>query len=340
MRESYPIYKRVYTDAMSDELVLNGKTYVSSKKAAESTGYARDYIGQLSRGGLIDAERVGGLWYVSMDSLKDYEKNAEIAKTLSPVSASSKEAESLLNFEGKEYISASRASKLTGYNQDYVGQLARGGKIPSRQIGNRWYIDRDALVAHKSEKDALLAAVQAEAVGLKPSTQEHAITPIAPPEHVLALPKVTYMPEKRDLMPILPEKKEQIQYPVSNFSEIRPRSVETVEQVHDTGTEQPRIQYSEPVRISPIVQKPSFVVNRPQKSRKRPYVAASVGVLTVIIVLSVGVTALKSPQRFASIGKSVQASGMAASAGGIAHAIGDRIEDIVSPPLVYNRADN
>lgn len=316
---------RVYTGSMSDELVLNGKTYVSSKKAAESTGYARDYIGQLSRGGLIDAERVGGLWYVSMESLQDYEKNAEIAKIM-PVSAGGREtAESMLNFEGKEYISASRASKLTGYNQDYVGQLARGGKIPSRQIGNRWYIDREALVQHKREKDALLAAVQAEAVGLKqPAPKESAGT--SRPEHVLALPKVTYMPENRDLLPILLEKKESVQYPVSNFSEIRMRAPE----IENNTTPVPPFV---PPAIQRSIRTPERTV---RKSRKRG-VAAAVAALTIIVVLSVGITASKNTAAFAIMRDSAQMASMSAAAASVVDSIGDFAEDIVSPELVYNR---
>ena len=312
---------------MSDELILNGKTFVSSKKAAESTGYARDYIGQLSRGGLIEAERVGGLWYVSMDSLENYEKNAEIAKSFSPISAGSKEAESMLSFEGKDYISASRASKLTGYNQDYVGQLARGGKIPSKQIGNRWYVDRDALVRHKSEKDALLAAVQAEAVGLKQSADIVRHTPTMPPEHVLVLPQVNYTHESADLIPLIPEKTHQEHFPVSNFSEIKPRLQEV--------TAMPR---QEPVRIAPVMpQKPTYVIKRIPKSNKKRYVRAAVGVLTIIVVFSVGITTFSQSASFAGIRDSKNLSKMTAGAGSAVIAMGDIIENIVSPELVYNR---
>jgi hypothetical protein len=55
-----------YTVAMSDEMVIEGKTYISSKRAAQVSGYAQDYIGQLARGGAIDAQRVGGLWFVNL----------------------------------------------------------------------------------------------------------------------------------------------------------------------------------------------------------------------------------------------------------------------------------
>ncbi len=50
---------------------------------------------------------------------------------------------------GKEYISASRASEKTGYASDYIGQLARAGKIAGKLIGRTWYVDLDALLEHK-----------------------------------------------------------------------------------------------------------------------------------------------------------------------------------------------
>src|SRR3990167_8328737 len=62
------------------------------------------------------------------------------------------DADSLVSFDGKDHISASRAAKITGYHPDYVGQLARSGAIISRQVGNRWYVDRAALLSHKKEK--------------------------------------------------------------------------------------------------------------------------------------------------------------------------------------------
>jgi hypothetical protein len=54
-----------------------------------------------------------------------------------------------LYFDGKTFISVSRASELTGYTQDYLGQLCRGNRVPSRMVGRTWYVDQDAVVAHK-----------------------------------------------------------------------------------------------------------------------------------------------------------------------------------------------
>jgi hypothetical protein len=197
-----------------DEVVLDGKTYIASKKAASECGYTQDYVGQLCRGGHIDARRVSGHWYINLESLRGYKAKADLFKPEPPKYAPDPHAESSLTIEGKEYVSAGRAAKLANYAQDYVGQLARAGKIPSKQIGNRWYVEKEALLSHKSEKDALLAAVQAQSVGLKKAEPEQnlaqnnvsllpAITIQAPVGYPKAQePLLTYSVDTRALLPL------------------------------------------------------------------------------------------------------------------------------------------
>lgn len=55
-----------------DELVIEDKKYISSKRAASITGYAKDYVGQLCREGYVDARRVGRNWYVLESAIKDH----------------------------------------------------------------------------------------------------------------------------------------------------------------------------------------------------------------------------------------------------------------------------
>ncbi len=52
-----------------DELVIKGRKYISSKRASELTGYAKDYVGQMVRLGKLQAVRVGRAWYVLEDQL-------------------------------------------------------------------------------------------------------------------------------------------------------------------------------------------------------------------------------------------------------------------------------
>jgi hypothetical protein len=55
-----------------DEITILDKTYISSKRAAEITGYAKDYVGQLCREGHVDAKMVGRSWYVYEPSIRQH----------------------------------------------------------------------------------------------------------------------------------------------------------------------------------------------------------------------------------------------------------------------------
>ncbi len=55
-----------------DELLIEEKIYVSSKRAAKVTGYAKDYIGQLCREGRVPARLVGRSWYVLESAIHDH----------------------------------------------------------------------------------------------------------------------------------------------------------------------------------------------------------------------------------------------------------------------------
>lgn len=323
---------------MSDELLLDGKQYVSSKRASDLSGYAQDYIGQLSRKGLIDAQRVGGLWYVFMDSLTGYKKNADEYKPQAPqYTAPAKDPESFVTFDGKDYVSASRAAKITGYNQDYIGQLARKGSILSRQVGNRWYVDREGLQNHKREKDSLLAAVQAESVGLARTTSTAPATPIVihrpPAPQIVQKPRevapiythLSYIQEDTDLIPQIREKDT---YAINQ--EVSPR---------ETGHSQRHELNAIPIRVdrTPKIMTPPLppVHYQPvRKSGKTIFTATKVlTALTVVIMLSVGIVQLKDSSTYAITDTSYAAAAYAA-----VDRIGDILENIVVTELVYRRA--
>ncbi len=50
----------------------------------------------------------------------------------------------------KKYISSKRASELTGYTSDYIGQLAKKGKIAYENIGRTTYVVEDEILSYKS----------------------------------------------------------------------------------------------------------------------------------------------------------------------------------------------
>jgi hypothetical protein len=52
-------------------------------------------------------------------------------------------------FDNRIFISSKRASRNYGYTKDYIGQLARAGRIDARLVGRNWYVDERSLAAHK-----------------------------------------------------------------------------------------------------------------------------------------------------------------------------------------------
>lgn len=60
-----------------NEIVIEDKKYISSKRAAEITGYAKDYVGQLCREGRIEARLIGRNWYILEAAIQDHRFGAE-----------------------------------------------------------------------------------------------------------------------------------------------------------------------------------------------------------------------------------------------------------------------
>jgi len=320
---------------MSDEISLEGKEYISSKRASELSGYAQDYIGQLARAGHIDARRIGGLWYISMQSLQGYKGQAETYKPQPPERIQQIDPDSLVSFDGKDYISAARAAKVTGYHQDYVGQLARSGAIISRQVGNRWYVQREALLQHKKEKDALLGAVQSQSVGIVRHdvagiVQEKQSAPIIGYEE----PYLTYTRDDAELFPTLST----------------PQIVHSEASSEEDLLEDPRDSRGNPIPIR-VVEREKVLRHIPHARptapvRKNPKKAIVYGTLagaalTVVIVLSFGFSTLKNSSTYAinSLGQSspVSKNALTASAASAFARVGDVLERWLVPELVYRR---
>jgi hypothetical protein len=312
----------IYTEAMSQELTVDGKTYVTSKQAAVTSGYAQDYIGQLARKQLIDARRIGGLWYVHMESLEEYQKQAEAFKPQPPAyqPEGNSAPESVISFDGRDYVSAAKAAALTGYHQDYVGQLARGGAVLSRQIGNRWYVDREGILAHKNDKDALLAAVQAESVGIaKQPVDAPMSSPIAVRDEAF-----TYFNDTNDLLPHTSHKEAEFAMPEAEELRVENKP-------HYT-----------PVPIRKVSTISSGQRNEAQRTPIRrhtvPLALIAGALATIVIVLSVGYTSLKSGATYTMAEKVRNTAASLASLQGVAalQVIADLIEQQL-PTLDYKR---
>ncbi len=153
-------------------------TYVSSSRAAMITGYNRDYIGQLCRMSTIECKRVAGEWRVYLPSILAHKKrfgivNIPNSDNLNNVSGTVSVSElhgtkgEMADIIDDKFIPSQLASKLTGYSQDYIGQLARSGAVKAKKVGRKWFVDENSLIEHKRRNDELLASVQAESVGVK-----------------------------------------------------------------------------------------------------------------------------------------------------------------------------
>lgn len=70
-----------------EALELNGATYVKATAIARELGYTADYVGQLCRGGKVDAELVGRSWYVREESIRAHKKNRYRSNTAKTVTA-------------------------------------------------------------------------------------------------------------------------------------------------------------------------------------------------------------------------------------------------------------
>jgi|SRR3989344_160736 len=68
-----------------DDITVSGRLYVSSRRAAEISGYNKDYIGQLSRKGKLRHIMLGRDRFIDEESLKYYLSNAKTAYRVEPV---------------------------------------------------------------------------------------------------------------------------------------------------------------------------------------------------------------------------------------------------------------
>ncbi len=155
---------------MSD-VIVNNKKLISTTEAAKSSGYSKDYIGQLCRNSKVECRQVSGHWYVNSDSLDAYKGTNDSDKSevkSSDVSTTDEGVvrDDTITHDGDEYISTSRAAELTGYTQDYIGQMARSGEVAAHRMGRRWFVGNDSLLSHKKHNDNLLASVQSQASGV------------------------------------------------------------------------------------------------------------------------------------------------------------------------------
>ena len=323
---------------MAQEIEVGGVSYVSSKRAAHISGYAQDYIGQLCRSGLIQAQRIGGLWYLTLDSLYQYKQKADSYVPVAPRKVPGPETESLVAFDGKDYISAARAAEITGYHQDYVGQLAREGKVLSRQVGSRWYVERAGILAHKKEKDGLLGAVQAEAVGIVHPNVDKTTDPGSPASDKYngAGPYLTYTSDEGDLLPKLEQKQ-------TTSADFASPAVEDSSRQHLVPI---RVLRHDSLKAPRHIEIPSQAAHStPRSGQKRKnslrLALPATAIATIVIFLAVGYTWPGDGAVYTRANPlaNTAASGLVDTAFAIVTKIGDVLERLLVPELEFKRTN-
>jgi len=98
-----------------------------------------------------------------------------------------------LTIDGKLYVSSKKASELTGYAKDYVGQLCREGHVEARMVGRSWYVLETSILAHRFGGDP-----HAESLNTTDSVEAEK-EPVSAPN---AWGQATYVPDMAPTMPI------------------------------------------------------------------------------------------------------------------------------------------
>lgn len=133
---------------MEGEFISEGKTYISASRASKLYGYTADYIGQLCRKAAIECRRVGRVWFVDQESLQKHKDAASVAPR-GRIPSSEKIYEQTTDAKEVAYLPLSKAAKISGYSQDYIGQLCRKGVVESRRVGRAWFVSEVSLLKHK-----------------------------------------------------------------------------------------------------------------------------------------------------------------------------------------------
>ena len=108
-------------------------------------------------------------------------------------------------------ISLARASEITGYHQDYLGQLCRLGKLAARKVGRNWFTTEDDL---RSLTAAVNQAIEESELQEEPAT-EAAIAPEL--EQTITISRVEGLPIMIRTMPSRVEPMNNVQAIATNF---------------------------------------------------------------------------------------------------------------------------
>lgn len=162
-----------------DELLIEDKKYVSSRRAAKITGYAKDYIGQLCREGRVPARLVGRSWYVLETAIQDHRFGLPAqseATDIQPEESAEKAPEPIISStrEFPRYESSTDEVFLPSVNRLKTDEIAENDEelTDSERLQDTWktWFDRIADAAPMSEVPT--QPVVTESVGVEEAEEK------------------------------------------------------------------------------------------------------------------------------------------------------------------------
>ena len=133
-----------------DEILIEERKYISSKRAAKITGYAKDYIGQLCREGRVPARLVGRSWYVLEAAIQDHRFGSPVEEPVKPVKVS--EEPSLQSTWEAPRFEAYSAELLPSINRlaepQMPGNQEKTPDEPSERLEDSWHAWFNRMAEH------------------------------------------------------------------------------------------------------------------------------------------------------------------------------------------------
>ena len=138
---------------MNQSLTFDNKKFISAKQAAHLAGYTSDYVGQLCRGGKIEARMVGRSWFVSEQSILDHkvlnvrDSSSKIFKIISKdESGGSKNNFSSSKTEGESFLDPNK--NIASSTRDAISFEPLNKAISGEQgkDGSQNYFGQDDLI--------------------------------------------------------------------------------------------------------------------------------------------------------------------------------------------------
>ena len=187
-----------------NEILIDDRKYISSKRAAEITGYAKDYIGQLCREGRVPARLIGRSWYVLETAIHDHrfgkqKIEAEPSQTIVPNS------DLQATWESPRYEASPVETFLSQKTDEYpLNKTQVQGEVP-KNLQDSWHAWFNGAVKKETDSFEIHEDVKKEEFDEKQSVVEE--EEISVPIHTL------HGQPPREL---LPRRNIKIEFPMPN----------------------------------------------------------------------------------------------------------------------------